>query len=212
VSQSDWQYVSDRDGEPRDLDAAGVVELTRLLRTSHGSDELANWPSDTRIICRRERPSAGAQLCALEEADGWRYQLFATNTARGQLAFLEAGHRAHARVEDYLRCGKNTGLDHLPSTSMTIKAAWCVAATIGCDLLSWLRLLGLADTLADAEPKALRYRILHTAAYILDHPIGSSRRHSGAVCVLTCGSSHLCTVRVQWSLPAILRMATDKEL
>ena len=24
-----------------------------------------------------ERPSAGAQLCALEEADGWRYQLFA---------------------------------------------------------------------------------------------------------------------------------------
>jgi hypothetical protein len=30
-----------------------------------------------RIFCRRERPSSGAQLCALEEADGWRYQLFA---------------------------------------------------------------------------------------------------------------------------------------
>jgi hypothetical protein len=63
VSQSDWQHVSDRDGEPRDLDAAGVVELTGLLRTSHGGDELPNWPADMRIICRRERPSAGAQLC-----------------------------------------------------------------------------------------------------------------------------------------------------
>ena len=29
------------------------------------------------FYCRRERPSAGAQLCALEQADGWRYQLFA---------------------------------------------------------------------------------------------------------------------------------------
>jgi hypothetical protein len=112
-----------------------------------------------RIICRRERPSAGAQLCAREEADGWRYQLFATHTARRQLAFLEARHRVHARVEDYIRCGKNTGLDHLPSTSMTINAAWCVAATIAEDLLSWLRPACLDDTLADAEPETLRYRI-----------------------------------------------------
>jgi hypothetical protein len=167
VSASDWQHVSDRDGEPRDLDAAGVVELTGLLRTSHGGDELPNWPADMRIICRRERPSAGAQLCALEEADGWRYQLLATNTPRGQLAFLEARHRAHARVEDNIRCGKNTGLDHLPSTSMTINAAWCVAATMAADLLSWLRLLCLDDTLADAEPKTLRYRILHTAVRLV---------------------------------------------
>ena len=54
-----------------------MVELTGLLRTSVGGDRLANWPADMRIICRRERPSAGAQLCALEETDGWRYQLFA---------------------------------------------------------------------------------------------------------------------------------------
>jgi Transposase DDE domain group 1 len=170
VSEPDWQHVSDRDGEPRDLDgdhAAGVVELTGLLRTSHGGDELANWPPDMRIICRRERPSAGAQLCALEEADGWRYQLFATNTPGKQLAFLEARHRAHARVEDDIRCGKATGLDHLPSTSMQINAAWCVAATIACDLLCWLRLLCLNRSLADAEPKTLRYRILHTAVRLV---------------------------------------------
>ena len=167
VTGSDWQHVSDRDGEPRDLDDAGVVELTGLLRASVGGDELRNWPADMRIICRRERPSAGAQLCALEETDGWRYQLFATNTCRGQLAFLEARHRAHARVEDFIRCGKATGLDHLPSTSMTINQAWCVAATIAADLLRWLRLLCLDQSLADAEPKTLRYRILHTAVRLV---------------------------------------------
>jgi len=135
---SDWQHVWDRDGEPRDLDgdhAAGVVELTGLLRTSAGGDQLTSWPADMRVYCRRERPSAGAQLCALEEADGWRYQLFATNTGRGQPDFLEARHRSHARVEDRIRCGKATGLDHLPSTSMAINQAWCVAATIAADLL-----------------------------------------------------------------------------
>ena len=120
-----------------------------------------------RIICRRERPSAGAQLCALEQTDGWRYQLFATNTPGTQLDFLEARHRAHARVEDDVRCGKATGLDHLPATSLQINAAWCVAATIAADLLSWLRLLCLDPALADAEPKTLRYRILHTAVRLV---------------------------------------------
>ena len=170
IRDRDWQHVWDRDGRPRPLDGdhgAGVVELTGLLRTSAGGDNLENWPPDMRILCRRERPSAGAQLCALEEADGWRYQLVATNTPGRQLDFLEARHRAHARVEDRVRCGKATGLDHLPSTLMAINAAWCVAAMIGTDLLSWFRLLCLQGLLAQAEPKTLRYRLLHTAARIV---------------------------------------------
>jgi DDE family transposase len=167
LREADWQHVWDRDGHPRDLDDAGVVELTGLLRTSHGGDTLASWPPDMRILCRRERPSAGAQLCALEEADGWRYQLLATNTGGRQLDFLEARHRAHARVEDRVRCGKTTGLDHLPSACLQINAAWCVAAMIATDLLCWLRLLCLDASLSDAEPKTLRYRLLHTAARIV---------------------------------------------
>jgi hypothetical protein len=109
VPETMWVHVWGRDGEPRDLDGddrAGVVELSGLLRASVGGDELGNWPADMRIICRRERPSAGALLCALEETDGWRYQLVATNTGGKQLALLEARHRAHARVEDFIRCGR----------------------------------------------------------------------------------------------------------
>jgi len=60
-----------------------------------------------RVIVRRERPHPGAQL-TFSDVDGWRFQAFATDTETGQLAQLEARHRAHARVEDRIRCGKDT--------------------------------------------------------------------------------------------------------
>jgi hypothetical protein len=47
-----------------------------------------------RVIVRRERPHPGAQLSLFEHHDGWRYQAFATDTGRGQLADLEARRRA----------------------------------------------------------------------------------------------------------------------
>jgi len=77
LSDTDWDQVLDHRGRPRDPDDAGVAELTGLLRRSVGGDRLATWPPDMRIICRRERPSSGAQLSLMEEADGWRYQLIA---------------------------------------------------------------------------------------------------------------------------------------
>jgi hypothetical protein len=68
---------------------------------------------------RREKPHPGAGLTLFEQADGWRYQAFATNTRTtgrgGQLGFLEARHRAHARVEDRIRIAKDAGLGRLPS-------------------------------------------------------------------------------------------------
>ena len=70
-------------------------------------------------------------------------------------------------MEDNIRCGTQTGLGHLPSTSSEINQAWCLAATIAADLLAWLRLLCLDGPLTKAEPKTLRYRLLHTAARII---------------------------------------------
>jgi hypothetical protein len=173
VPEDVWQNVINTDGSARDLKDAGVVELTGLMRESAGGDVLKTWPTDMRVIVRRERPHAGAQLSLFEEADGWRYQLFATNTPThtrgrlGQIAFLEARHRAHARVEDRIRNAKATGLNHLPSTSFDINQAWILAVQVACDLLAWLRLLCLTGDLAHAEPKTLRYKILHTSARII---------------------------------------------
>lgn len=38
---------------------------------------------------------------------------------------------------------------------------------MACDLIAWLQLLTLDGDLAKAEPKRLRYRLLHTAARLV---------------------------------------------
>lgn len=153
-----WTPATDADGSVRE--GGDVVEITGLL-------DLSGWPEGMRIIVRRERPHPGAQLSLFEERDGWRYQAIATNTAAGGLAFLEARHRAHARVEDRIRVAKDTGLGRFPSREFAINQAWLMTTTIAADLIAWTRLLALvggATILATCEPKALRYRFLHVPA------------------------------------------------
>jgi hypothetical protein len=155
LSATAWTPALAADGEVRQ--GAEVAELTGRLT-------LPGWPAGMRIIVRRERPHPGAQLSLFEEADGWRYTAFITNTATGQLQWLEARHRAHARVEDRIRCAKDTGLGRLPSREFAINQAWCTAAALATDLIAWLQLLACDGELAKTEPKRLRYRVLHTAA------------------------------------------------
>ncbi len=123
-----------------------------------------------RVFARRERPHPGAQLSLLEAADGWRYTPWVTSLPaatrgwRGQCACIDAAHRVHARVEDVIRTGKDTGLGHFPSHDYKINQAWLDASMTGCILLSWLKLLALDGDLARAKPKTLRYRVLQTSA------------------------------------------------
>src|SRR5690242_4606654 len=48
-----------------------------------------------------------------------------------------------------------------------VNAAWLTAAMTGQILLAWLKLLALDGDLAEAEPRTLRYRVLHTAARLV---------------------------------------------
>jgi hypothetical protein len=158
VPKKIWTPALDADGGVRE--GGDVAELTGLL-------DLAKWPDGMRVIVRRERPHPGAQLSLFEERDGWRYQAFVTNTTTGQLAFLEARHRAHARVEDRIRHAKDTGLGRFPSREFDINQVWLMLVQIAADLTAWTRLLALtgdAKVLAACEPKALRYRFLHVPA------------------------------------------------
>lgn len=168
VPKAAWVPAVDADGDLREH--ADVVEVTGLLPTAMR----AAWPDGMRVIVRREHPHPGAQLSLFEEADGWRYQAFATNTQAGQVGFLEARHRAHARVEDRIRHAKDTGLGRFPSRAYAINQAWLTVVAIAADLTAWLRLLALPDSLKACEPKALRYRFLHVPAR-LTH--SARRRH-----------------------------------
>ena len=141
VPKKAWTAAIDTDGDVREH--ADVVEITGLL-----PDALREaWPAGMRVIVRREHPHPGAQLSLFEERDGWRYQAFVTNTTTGQVGFLEARHRAHARVEDRIRVAKDTGLGRFPSREYAINHAWLTVVQVAADLLAWLRLLALPDAL-----------------------------------------------------------------
>jgi hypothetical protein len=155
------------------IEEAHVAELTALLRTGRDGDQLDGWPHSMRVFARRERPHPGAQLTLFETRDGWRYTLWVTNlpaAARGwrsRLPYVDAAHRVHARVEDRIRTGKDCGIGHFPSRSLAINTAWLTASLLAATLLAWLRHLALDSDLARAEPKTLRYRVLHAAARLV---------------------------------------------
>jgi hypothetical protein len=122
-----------------------------------------------RFIVRRERPHPGAQLTLFDVDAGWRHQVIATDTligSGGSAQFLEVRHRAHARVEDRIRTGKDCGFGRFPSRVFAINQAWLELALTGIDLLAWTRNVLLDGTLAKAEPKKLRYRLLHVPGRI----------------------------------------------
>ncbi len=165
-----WRPALTQEGEQRE--GAAVAEL---------SLDLSTWPAGTRAICRRERPHPGAQL-SFTDHNGYRFQVFITNQRGKRIERLEQLHRAHALVEDRIRCGKDTGLRNLPFQRFQPNAAWLELALIAQDLLSWAQRLLLAGgrgvdeatgkllgELARCEPKRLRYRLLHVAGRITRH-------------------------------------------
>jgi hypothetical protein len=143
---------------------AEIAEITHLVGDVF--DATRAWPTGLRMIARRELPHPGAQL-TFTDVDGHRYQVFVTDLADGDIAYLEALYRGRGRAERQICDTKATGLANLPSHSFAINHAWLQLVLSAHDLLAWTRLLALAGTsLAHAEPKRLRYCLLHTAARV----------------------------------------------
>jgi hypothetical protein len=153
-----WRPSVDQDGSPR---ANGqVCEITDTV-------DLAGWPAGSRVIVRRERPHPGAQL-AFTDHEGHRFQAILTDRP-GDIAELERDHRARARVEDHIRCDKDTGLANLPFRAFAHNQVWLALVALAHDLIAWTQTLTLEGDLARAEPKRLRHRLLHVAARLAFH-------------------------------------------
>ncbi|MDQ4134468.1 MAG: IS1380 family transposase [Actinomycetota bacterium] len=154
VPNDGWRRAIDREGEPRHRGEVAELEVS-----------VEGWPVGTRAICRREEPHAGAQA-RLWDTDGFRHQVTLTNSA-GDALDLELRHRLHARVENAIKALRDSGLDRMPFSRFAANQAWMELVLAGADLLAWLRSVALDGELAQAEPKTLRYRLLHAAARIV---------------------------------------------
>jgi hypothetical protein len=158
LSEHAWRPAITADGA--DLrDNAEVTEITDLI-------DLSAWPAGMRMIARREDPHPGAQL-TFTDVDGHRFQIFVTDLVDDDVAYLEALYRGRGRAERLICDNKDTGLANLPSWSFAINQSWLQLTLIAMDLFAWARLLVLDGDLAKAEPKRLRYCLLHTAGMIV---------------------------------------------
>ena len=157
AQEEDWVRARELDGAIRA--GAEVIELSELY-------EVEGWSSDMRVICRRERPHPGAQLSLFDTHAGWRHTCFITNTKGRDIAALELRHRGHARVEDRVRAWKACGLANLPFDGFCANEAWVVVSLLAGALLAWSQMTCFDGALAKAEPKTMRYRVLHVAAVL----------------------------------------------
>jgi hypothetical protein len=154
-----WVSALAQDGSERDN--GEVAEIT-------DSVQLAAWPQGTRLIVRRERPHPGAQL-SFSDHDGYRFQVILTDQPDEQIAIIECRHRQHAHVEDRIRDDKDTGLAKFPFQAFQLNEVWLQIVMLAHDLIVWTQALLLDGELAKAEPKRLRYRLLHVAGRLAFH-------------------------------------------
>jgi len=159
LPENAWLAALDQDGQERPN--GQVAELTDLI-------DLSLWPAGSRLICRRERAHPGAQL-SFTDHDGHRFQAFLTDQPDADIAVLERRQRQRARVEDHIRNDKDTGLSKLPFRDFQMNQLWLYLVLIAHDLIRWTQALLLTGELAKAEPKRLRYRLLHIAARLAFH-------------------------------------------
>lgn len=159
LPENAWLAALDQDGQERPN--GQVAELTDLT-------DLSLWPAGSRLICRRERAHPGAQL-SFTDHDGHRFQAFLTDQPDADIAVLERRQRQRARVEDHIRNDKDTGLAKLPFRDFQMNQLWLYLVLIAHDLIPWTQALLLTGELAKAEPKRLRYRLLHIAARLAFH-------------------------------------------
>jgi hypothetical protein len=158
LPEAAWQPAISADGAEW-RDNAEVVEITDHV-------DWTGWPPGCRMIARREDPHPGAQL-TFTDVDGHRFQVFVTDLTDPDITYLEALYRGRGRAERQISDTKTTGLTNLPSHSFAINQTWLQLTLCAHDLLAWTRLLTLDGDLATAEPKRLRYCLLHTAGHII---------------------------------------------
>ncbi len=156
TTDADWSPAIEADGTERD--EAQVIDLTEWVN-------LDNWPDQTRLIVRRERPHPGAQLSLFDDIEGMRHTAHITNQT-GDATILELAHRQRGAAEDVIRDLKACGYDSWPSDCIVNNQTWALLAAMAFNLMSRAQRLTLTRAYQRATPKTIRQRLLHIAGRI----------------------------------------------
>jgi hypothetical protein len=159
IPEDAWIAALATDGTPREN--GQIAEITTAL-------DLTAWPTGSRVIIRRERAHPGAQL-SFTDHDGHRFQGVLTDQTDPDIQILERHQRQRAHAETHIRNDKDTGLRNLPFRDFEHNRVWLMLVGIAHDLIAWTQRLLLDGDLARAEPKRLRYRLLHVGARLAFH-------------------------------------------
>ncbi len=104
-----------------------------------------------------------ARKLSFTDHDGHRFEVILTDQTDEEFALIERRHRARAGVED--RSGQTkTAASKTPLPRLSDECRLLELVLIAHDLVAWTKALVLRGELAKAEPKRLRYRLLHVAA------------------------------------------------
>ncbi len=166
VPENTWVSTLATDGSEREN--GQVAEITEDV-------DLGSWPAGSRLLVRRERAHPGAQL-SFTDHDGHRFQATLTDQPDVDIQLLERRQRQRAHAEDHIRNDKDTGLRNMPFRDFEHNRVWLAITRVAHDLLIWTQRLLLTGELARAEPKRLRYRLLHVAARLAFHARSATLR------------------------------------
>ena len=158
-----WTPAIDIDGDPRE--SAAVAELTGALAPG----ALDDYPPGTRIIVRLERPPA--RRPTPPDRDPRRLALHLLRHRNPHRPARLA--RRPAPIPRPSRRPYPVGQRHrpgpVPVASVRDQPSVAGAVMLAVDLLAWAQTILLPDNpaLAKAEPKKLRYRLLHVGARLV---------------------------------------------
>lgn len=125
-----------------------------------------------RLIVRRQRTSAGQQLC-IDDLDGWRFHAIVTNLPAifAPAEMVEAHHRLRGGVpEDTIRQLKEDyGLTHAPLQSFFGNWLWWHACALAHNVARWIRDHHLPRSFRRCRGKRLRLAFFNVPARLVRH-------------------------------------------
>jgi hypothetical protein len=157
IPKKRWQQAISSDGTD-ERESGEVAEITDLV-------DLSPWGAGTRMIARRELPHPGAQL-TFSDVEGYRYLVFITDHEENDVcSSTRCIGPGTLRTPDLRRQGHRTGqpaLGQLRHQRGLARLGPRRRRSVGLD--EGTRLEG---ELTRAEPKRLRYTLLHSAGVLV---------------------------------------------